>query len=199
MGVPTPPGRAAEPARTLLGPPRAASPPAGGVQTLTSPQAPAGGWAAKGKGACASACRPSPVPPRCTDTGAQRLLGHRPGTRAHPCARGGGCWDPPPSSASPWQPLPGFGQTQMPLKLLELSPTGGSAADGIAQGREASPEAAGVGQRQPACPAQAREGARKGSERPRAPVSPWAASQGPQTGPWVTSAVFSLQSPRLQT
>lgn len=108
MGAPTPPGRAEGPAQTLLGSrsPSGCISASQGVQTLTSPQAPTGGWAAKGKGAHASACCPSLVPPRCMATSAQQLLGHPPGTRAHPCARGRGCraptWQRQPLAAPVW-------------------------------------------------------------------------------------------------
>lgn len=116
-----------------------------------------------------------------------------------PVRPGRGCWAPTwqrqPLAAPAWV----WADPNAPKAPGAVTHGGGSAADGIAQGRKASPEAAGVGQRQPACPAQAQEGSRKGSERPRVPASPRAASQDPQAGSWVTAAVFSLQSPRLRT
>lgn len=106
------------------GPPRAASPPPRGCRHSQAPKHPQVGGQQRGRElmpppAALPWCHPGAWPPvlsNCWDTHPVPVPTRVPG------AGGAG---PPPGSASPWQPLSGFGQTQMALKLLELSPTGG--------------------------------------------------------------------------
>lgn len=175
------------------GPPRATSPPPRGCRHSQAPKHPQVGGQQRGR----ELMPPPAALPQC-----------HPGARPPVLSN---CWDTHPvpvPTGAPGQGVLGphlaapawvWADPNAPKAPGAVTHGGGSAADSIAQGRKASPEAAGVGQRQPACPAQAQEGSRKGSERPRVPASPRAASQDPQAGSWVTAAVFSLQSPRLRT